>query len=237
MPEETEKHYTDKRYSKRVRNLKQYRDLSDVEFDEKMAEYEMNAQPSMTLERRIDAKLSSFTEDYDLTDLKINDQLVLRALIQAILQLEDLEQVNNNIRGMGVSLDNITILRELNNMMSSLRKDISSMQEDLKITRRHRKGDKEQSVINYLEDLKIKAKEFYKSRMAYVYCPECKMLLGTVWFNYPESKKTVLKFKCEHDLPSSDGKVTKCGTYVEVTPVELMEKGGTNITNVPETFK
>ena len=52
MPEETEKHYTDKRYSKRVRNLKQYRDLSDVEFDEKMAEYEMNAQPSMTLERR-----------------------------------------------------------------------------------------------------------------------------------------------------------------------------------------
>lgn len=220
------------KHPNRMRNLKQYKNLTDDEYAEVISQMEMNAAPSFALEDRIERKLKEFEKDYDLTDLKINDMLVLRALIQAILQLEDLEQAANKVREEGILSSSIAVLRELNNMMVGLRKDISSMQEDLKITRKHRKGDKEANVISYLEDLKIKAKQFYEEKMSFIFCPKCSMLLGTVWTMYPDRKGNVIKLTCRRDL--GEGKT--CDTEVIITPKELLDMGGTNKEDIPESL-
>jgi hypothetical protein len=158
--------------------------------------------------------------------LKSNDKLVLRALAQAYITLEDLEKYSYIHRLDGLSdSSSVFELEKLNNVMSGLRKDISSMQGDLKITRKVRKGDKEESVINYIENLKAKAKQFYKEKMFYIFCDKCSMLIATVWFLWPEEFNK-MAFHCK-----------RCGEKVTVHSSELLEKKGVNIDDVPESFK
>lgn len=223
---------SDESAKRAIRNLSQYRGLSDDEFDDVYAKMQMKAQPSAALEKRIDKKLREFAEDYDISDLKINDKLVLRALVQALLQLEDLEQYANTQREGGIDPSKIVQLRETNGIMAILRKDISSMQEDLKITRKHRKGDKEQNAIAYLDDLKAKAKEFYKSAMTYVYCPNCHQLLMTFWILYPEEKKNRIKIYCNNVLGNGD----ECGAEILINVKEAVENKTLPDDNVPESL-
>jgi len=84
--------------------------------------------------------------------------LTLRALAQAYITLEDYERYSYIIRTeeKGIDLDRIYNLDKMSNIMSNIRKDISSMQTDLDITRKVRKGDKESNLINELEDFKKK---------------------------------------------------------------------------------
>lgn len=215
----------------RFRNLKQYKDLTDDEFDERMAQKQLDAEPSKDFEDRIKKKLSTFEEDYDLSDLKINDREILRALIQALISLEDYEQVMYKLKK-EVTIENLMLIDKISKTMSDLRSDISKMQDDLKITRRTRKSDQEASVIAYIDSLKAKAKEFYESRQSYVFCPECKSLLATVWTLYPEENNR-MEFICHREL--QDG--SRCGTKVRVTSKELLAKRGTNNTQImPESM-
>lgn len=216
----------------RIRNLRQYAKMDDDEFEALWEQKLTGVENINEFEKRIDKKIQSFSQDYDLDDLKANDKLTLRALAQAYITLEDLENYSYKNRLGGISDEKILYMEKVNNIMSSLRKDISSMQNDLKITRRVRKGDKEESVINYIEDLKQKAKRFYQSKMSYVFCPTCGMLLGTVWVLYPDSKNK-LTFTCRREIILSDEqkqseKKTYCDTVVTVTTKELMEKRGSN---------
>jgi hypothetical protein len=221
----------------RYRNLSQFKDMPDEEFEEmwqgkmeKVNEKEAIA----TFEQRIEEKIKSFASDYDLDDLKANDLLVLRALAQAYISLEDFEIYSFSLRSGGLSDSVVFTMEKLDKIMSTLRKDISNMQNDLNMTRRVRKSDKETSVLNYLDDLKNKAKKFYKEKMQYVFCPKCKMLLGTIWTQYPEEKGNKLQLICGRHL--SDGKT--CGEKVQVTTLELLEKRGVNIPEeVPEFYR
>lgn len=218
---------------KRFRALKQYRDLSEEEFDEFWENKIAGMQLNENFEERIKDKIDEFSEDYDLEDLKANDKLVLRALAQAYITLEDYELYTFNLRSEGgIGNINIVELEKTNNIMSSLRKDISNMQNDLKITRKIRKGEREESVINTIEDLKQKAREFYRNRMYYVWCDECKMLLATTWFLYPDSNNRMV-LECQRK--NEDG--TICGNKVDITSKFLTENRGVNISDVPEWFK
>lgn len=215
----------------RFRNLRQYKDLSDEEFEERMAQKQIDAEPSIDFEARIKKKLSTFEEDYDLSDLKINDREILRALIQALISLEDYEQIMYKFKK-EVTAENLMLIDKISKAMSDLRSDISKMQDDLKITRRTRKSDQEASVIAYIDSLKSKAKEFYESRQSYVFCSECKSLLATVWTLYPEENNR-MEFTCHREL--QDG--SRCGTKVRVTSKELLAKRGTNNTQImPESM-
>jgi hypothetical protein len=123
-------------------------------------------------------------------------------------------------------------MEKINNMMTTLRRDISNMQNDLKITRKVRKGDKEESVINYIEDLKLKAKKFYDQKMSYVFCPKCNMLLATVWTLYPYGKNKIT-LTCNRKLQNGD----LCNTTFTVSSKELVEKRGSNNQELlPESF-
>ena len=217
-----------------MRNLSQYRKMSDEEFEDYWIKRQSGMEPSAEFERRIQAKLRLFEKDYDLSDMKINDTETLRALIQTILALEDLEQEMFMLRSMDITEDIIlSKIERLNKVMSIHRADINSFQESLKISRRVRKSDKDASAISFLEDLKKKAKVFYESKMSFVYCPGCNQLLGTVWVLYPDAKANRIKLVCKRDL----GEKGICNTEVVVSTQELLEKGGTNIPQiVPESL-
>ena len=59
--------------SRKIRNLKQYKDLTDDEFDEMYSQMKMGIEVSNDLNERIARKLEECGEDYDLDDLKFND--------------------------------------------------------------------------------------------------------------------------------------------------------------------
>lgn len=206
-----------------LRNLYQYKNLSDEEFD-KMWEDNHTVIEGGDFEERIKKKLDEFSNDYDIDDLKINDKETLRAFIQAIIALEDYEVMVFAIRtDESVSQGNITVLDRLSKIMSDLRKDISKFQDDLNITRKIRKSDKESSVISYIANLKEQARQYYEEKMSYIYCPSCNMLLSTVWVLYPDEDNKIT-LKCHRIM--NDGR--PCGNKVTVTTKELMDNRGTN---------
>jgi len=182
---------------RKIRNLKQYRDLTDEEFDELYTEEILASvsQHEEDLEDLVQSKLSELAEDYDMSDMKVNDRLQLRAMTLAEIQLEDLEKAVYVIR-QDITRDNVIVIEKLNNVMAKLRSDISSISDDLQLTRHIRKRSKETSMITHLADLKVKAKKFAKERMLYIFCPECRMLLATTWLMYPDNNNK-MKLDCK----------------------------------------
>ena len=188
---------------RKLRNLKQYKDLSDEEFDEIWEEKleEIEVTPEM-LEERISERLDELAEDYDMEDMKSNDRIQLRALVLAMIQLEDLEQTAWTIR-QKTGYQDVQILEKINKILGGLRDDISKISNDLQLTRKIRKQSRETTVLDWIADLRGKAHKFYKHRMLYIFCPECKMLLSTIWLNYNSEKKNSIKLKCrrcEHEF-------------------------------------
>lgn len=217
----------------KIKNLPQYRDKTDEELEAIIESKKVSvSKSSLALEERIQEKINKFSDDYDLTDLKINDWAILRALIQAILALEDYEQVLYETRQNGIDPNNILVIDKLQKIMSDLRKDISNFQTDLNITRKHRKSDQETSVVAYIDSLKEKARKFYESRMSYIYCPKCSTLLMTAWSLYPESNNKIV-LVCQQ----KDKNDNLCGEKVTITTKELIKNRGTNNRDVmPESL-
>lgn len=182
---------------RKLRNLKQYADLSDEEFDEiweqKLEEIEVT--PEM-LEIRINERLDELAEDYDMDDMKANDRVQLRALALAMVQLEDLEQTAWKIR-QKTGYQDVQILEKINKILGGLRDDITKISNDLQLTRKIRKQSRETTVLDWIADLRSKAHKFYKQRMLYIFCPECMMLLSTVWLNYSDENQNSIKLKCK----------------------------------------
>jgi len=181
----------------KIRNLVQYKDLTDEKFDEvwddMVLEYELSPE---ILEERVKEKLDELAEDYDMEDMKINDMAQLRSLALAQIQLDDLEEVAWTIRSKGTDYNSVQVLEKVNRIISTLRDDISKISADLQLTRKIRKQSKESSVIDTINDLRSKARKFYRQKMLYVFCPECKMLLSTLWLNYSSEEYNKLQLKC-----------------------------------------
>jgi hypothetical protein len=220
----------------KLRNLPQYRDLDDTEFQkaiQTLEEKELGLNGSKVFEKRIEEKLARFEEDYDLSDLKVNDREVLRGLVQSIISLEDYEQGLFKIREGGITPDNLIVIDKLQKAMSDLRGDISKMQNDLAITRKHRRSDQETSVLAYIDSLKDKARKFLESRQAYILCPKCSTLLMTCWSLYPNSNNKISLTCLQKD---KDG--NPCNTKFTVTTKELLANKQTNRPEVlPDTLK
>jgi hypothetical protein len=216
-----------------MKNLYQYRDLTDEQFDSMWEKKVYEDTHSVEFDNRIDKKIEEFSQDYDIDDLKINDRETLRAFVQAIIALEDYERIVFDIRSQDtISQININVVDRISKVMSDLRKDISRFQEDLNITRKIRKSDKESSVVAYITNLKEQARQYYESKMSFIYCDKCDMLLGNLWTLYPEEDNKLI-LKCSRTL--DDG--SKCGNKVTVTTKQLMDNRGTNkISITPEAL-
>lgn len=204
---------------KRMKNLHQYKNLSDEEFGNAIVQKALGIEISEEFEKRILKKWKEFEDDYDLSDLKINDRETLRALIQAVISLEDYEQYQFKIRSSGLNNDVILTTKEIQKIMSDLRSDISKLQNDLNITRKIRKSDQDVSVQAYIDGLKEKAKKFYEAKAGYIFCPKCNMLLGTVWVQYPDQERNKVALVCGRE---------GCGEKVIVSTKDLIKNRGTN---------
>lgn len=218
-----------------MRNLGQYKGMTDEQFNEAYSQVTLGLSRDLATKEKFNRIMAQFEEEYDLEDMLPNDRIVLQDLINTMIQLEGYELVLiGMLREEEVNIDNITVTEKLNNICSRLRNDISSMQNDLKITKKIRQSDREQSVINYLEDLKVKAKTFYKEKMHYIVCEKCGNLLATVWWQNPEARSNTITIHCMRK--GEDGHV--CGWERIISAKEMTENGGSNKPEVlPESMR
>ena len=218
----------------KLRNLVQYKNMSDDEFDQVWEKKVVGAAPSSEFETRINRKLEEFAQDYDLSEMKVNDTASLRALIQAIIALEDYEQIIFRMRTTGEDIGNadINILDKISKIMSELRGDIGRLQDDLQIKRKVRNSDKESSIISYIDSLKLKAKQFVEARSMLIVCSKCNMLLASLWTLYPEEDNK-LTLRCHRKMDNGE----ECGEKITVSTKELLKTRGTNSQDVlPESM-
>lgn len=211
-----------------LRNLYQYKDLTDEEFEKVWEERQIResrmAPQKEELEARIDAMVEEFRADYALDDLKFNDMQDLRALIRAILALKDYEDTLYEIQKEGIGSENIRIIGDLNKFISQTRKDITNLQESLKISRKVRKEEREDSIEAYIVNLQDKANTFYKHKVFRAVCPECGMMLFDGWFLYPEENNKII-LECGRMVEDmEDDSARKCTGRLEITSKELKEK-------------
>lgn len=208
---------------KKVKNLKQFADMSEDEFEKHfqgITEPDDSSVNLKELEGKVKKKLIEFGEDYDLSDMKVNDKLVLRNLILAIISLEDLELDFAGIQT-DISDRNILLLDRLSNVMSRLRSDISKMQNDLKLTRKIRKEGQEETFLAWMDKVRNYANEFYTEKTLSIFCLDCRRYLASVWLLYPEGVNT-MTLKC-----------VNCGNYTEVESLkDLYETGNRNLDDV-----
>lgn len=210
---------------KRIRNLAQYRDLTDEEFDDMWETQnevgeEDNEDILEELKQRIKGKLDELEKDYDFSDMKANDMMQLESLVLAMLQLDDLEK-EVYIRRTDISDSSMLALEKLNKIMSQLRADISTISTDLQLTKKIRNKSKDVSIVQRWEELSKKASEFYKQKMLYIFCPDCRTLLCNVWLLYPENEKNKVTVYCE-----------RCNTKHEINLCELYDTGNKNLPDI-----
>lgn len=210
---------------KRTRNLAQYKGMSDEEFtefwEERYGELSEDDQEILEeLKQRTKEKLNELEKDYDFSDMKANDMMQLESLILAMLQLDDLEKDVYKKRN-DLSDSNVLVLEKLNKMLSQLRADISTISEDLQLSKKIRNKSKDVSVVQRWEELSRKASEFYKQKMLYIFCPDCRMLLSTIWLQYPDVEKNKITLFCD-----------RCKTKHEITLYELYNLGNKNLPDV-----
>lgn len=208
----------------RIRNLEQYKDMSDDEFEDEFERLYGSEAPLTVdfsiLEERIQEHIEQLGEDYDLDDMKINDKIQLRELVLSMIQAEDLEMLVYEER-QNIDPSNIMVLEKLNKMLSTLKSDISAISEDLQLTKKARDRSKSTSVIERWKELSLKAHEFYKRKMLYIFCTKCRMLLSTIWLNYSDSTDNIVNFKCE-----------RCGNQEIVKLHELYHTDNKNLDDI-----
>lgn len=210
-----------------LRNLIQYQNLSDEEFEkvweERQAKLKEQIPEKEDLETRIQEMMEDFKADYALDDLKFNDIQTLRALIRALLTLKDYEDTLYEVQKEGIGSDNIRVIDNLNKFISTTRKDISNLQDVLRISRKVRKEEREDSIESYIINLQDKADRFYKNHVFRAVCPECGMMLFDGWFLYPEEDNKII-LECGRMVEQhEDDEAKKCTGRLEVTSKDLRE--------------
>ena len=167
-----------------LRNLPHYRNLSEEELERAVDDVQSGG-----LEGRIEKVLRDFEVDYDLSGMTANDMLSLRELAKIFIQLDELSVKQQfEIRQ---DEPDFSGLEKIDRMMDRLRKNASTIQQDLNITRKNRQSQGGESIPELLAELQERAKHFLAQRLKEVYCPKCKMLLAKVWYLYPEENNKI----------------------------------------------
>jgi ribosomal protein L30E len=219
-----------------LKGLTGWKDKSDEDFEESYQLAMFGALKDQLVEEKINRLRLQYEEEYDLSELLPNDRAVLATLIQSTVLLDLYQNTLFSIlKNPDATSDvNITKAKSLGDVCNKLTNDISKMQGDLAITKKDRKNSKEASVINFIEDLKVKAKKAYLQKMCIVICENCSTVLASVWTLYSENKAAKIHVHCSRKL--DDGHV--CGFDKEFTISELYANGGCNrVDLLPESLR
>lgn len=234
MTNKNEYHRTRVPSKNSLRNMVQYKNLTDEEFEKMFQEKYIGVEFEEAQQERFDRLYKQFEDEYDLSEMLPNDRVVLKNLIDAMLSLEDYQGYLRSATLEGVGIGNIAVIEKLGALCKSLRGDISQMQDDLKIKRKTRKSEKDESVITFIEELRKKSDDFYRQKMSFIYCENCGQLLSTVWFQNTEQRSNKITVHCHRKL--EDEQV--CGWEKTFLIKDLIENGGTNRPELmPERMK
>lgn len=182
-----------------LRNLPQYKDMTDEEI--------LEAVKSKSFEERVQARLDQLAQDYDISDMKYNDHVLIRRWATLSERLEEEEE---DFRVRKEEMSSNDGLRE-EQRLSGMQRDIINIQEALNITRAKRRDTTEDNPRLLYEDIKSRAAKFLNDRLAYIKCPKCGMILCTVNFLYPD-RNNLVNLDCG-----------KCEERFEVTSTEIVD--------------
>lgn len=224
---------------KSLKNLPQYAKMSDEDFQKVLNSKIDTEETNREFKDRIDEVMAKFEKDYDLSDMTINDMNSLNSLCKETVRLEDIQealyelQTRIDISSGTTNTALLLMLEKYEKSNSSIISNISKLQDELKITRKIRNSSREDSVLAFIENLKVKAKKFYDSRMMKVFCPKCNTLIFQGWFLFPSQKNSITLI-C--NTTGRDG--NKCGHKFTVNSPELLTNHGTNnTTNMPDSLR
>lgn len=200
----------------RLRNLTQYKNLTDEEFDNVWADYQ--DQPDIDSDYKVEKIMEDLARNYDIRDQYANDTLSLRELANLYVSLEALNHVEKQMMSDG----NYSQVNNIARIRNDYIKNASQLQNDLNITRKARQSDDGETLDTYLPSILKKARNFLDQKLAYIYCPECKMLCGNCWWTNWEVSNT-MDVTCPR---------LECNHKFRVTSLYLAEHNNKNVDGV-----
>lgn len=125
--------------------------------------------------------LTEYQERYDLEgisnpndksnlDMLINNQIIISAI------QDEVQQTIKN----GDIADNATAIAKLQQTLQSLIELSLQIERALGIDRKSRKKDNQEDVGQYIQMIKSNARQWLETHLIYVYCPQCKVMLGRI---------------------------------------------------------
>jgi len=184
-----------------LRNLSQYQGMTDEEI--------LGSLSVENLDDQVTAQLSALEKDYDFSDMKHNDLVLLKSMAMLMVRLEESEPVlEEKIRKEALSPNDA--LKE-EQRLKAMRDGIRDLQRDLGILRVKRSETVEDNPRLLFDDVRKRAHSFLKERLIYVKCPDCQLAICFINFLYPEQNNK-LTLTCN-----------KCGKTFSWSSTELLE--------------
>jgi len=208
-----EKDYTSK--IKQLKNLALFKDKSDEEIikfleareakqkldaPEEPISQEESIEPveakiaTVDFNRKYQLRLRTLQKEYGIDMNDSNDAEMLKSLSRHIIQSEI---VNDQIIRLQISdqVDTRT-LKNLGDYQKSLISTMTDLQEKLGIGRRQRKASQVDSIPQYVEMVRKKARGVWERSTFSVRCERCQVELASYWLNFPDNA-TIVHFEIE----------------------------------------
>jgi hypothetical protein len=213
-----EKDYTSK--IKQLRNLALFKDKSDEEILQflrareakqkvdapeapiKQAQQEPNISesplniPIAEFKKKYNTKLKSMQKEYGIDMNDSNDLETLKSLARHVIQSEI---VDNQIITLQTKPEVDTrTLKNLGDYQKSLISTITDLQEKLGIGRRQRKEKQVDSIPQFIEIVRKRARDIWEKTTLPVRCERCEIELARYWLNFPDNAAIVhFEIECE----------------------------------------
>lgn len=145
-------------------------------------------------DRLFNSKLETLQKEYGVDMNNSNDAEMLRSLARHLIQSE---VVNTQIIGLQRqdTLDTRT-LKNLGDYQKSVVQTITDLQEKLGIGRRQRKEKQLDSVPQFVEIVRTRARDLWNRTTNPVRCENCEVELARYWLNFPD-KAAIISFEIE----------------------------------------
>jgi tetratricopeptide (TPR) repeat protein len=164
-----------------LRHLKQYKDLTDEQFEVKIQD--------KSYESLIKAKMEELGQGYDFSELKPNDWDIFRRMAALMVRLERGEKALEELMK-SEQIDPTNALRE-EQRLASMRDGILKFQDALGLTRIRRVEKTEGDPRKIFEDIRKRAQKFLNERLCHILCPQCGTLICSVNFLFPERDNNI----------------------------------------------
>jgi hypothetical protein len=209
------KDYTSK--IKQLRNLALFKDKSDEEIiqflEAREAKQKVDA-PELPIKQEVEAppeelkislssykkkyslKLKSLQKEYGIDMNDSNDAEMLKSLTRHIIQSEIVDDQILKLQ-MQPEVDTRT-LKNLGDYQKSLISTMTDLQEKMGIGRRQRKEKEVDSVPQFIDMVRSRAREVWTRSTVPVKCERCHIELARYWLNFPDNAAVVhFEIECE----------------------------------------